>query len=116
MNVCRTCGFTGCPGVLSGDCPRWPARDTHDTPVFGTLTNGELFILSHKLSSGGHAAHNVTETMAAAALLVDVTGDAHATIWAARQRWSDVADECVDLAAECRELRAALAVRMTADA
>jgi hypothetical protein len=116
MNVCRTCGFTGCPGVLSGDCPRWPARDTHDTPVFGTLTNGELFILSHKLSSGGHAAHSVTETLAEAARLFDLESAANATLWQARARWCDLADECVDLAAECRELRAALAVRMTADA
>jgi hypothetical protein len=24
---CRTCGFADCPGAVTGDCPRWPARD-----------------------------------------------------------------------------------------
>lgn len=34
--ICRTCGFTDCPGATGGDCPRWPARNP-DTPGINEL-------------------------------------------------------------------------------
>lgn len=28
---CRTCGFSDCPAVNGGSCPRWPAREDTQT-------------------------------------------------------------------------------------
>lgn len=84
--------------------------------MFGVLTVDEAFILAHKLSGAAHAAHNVTEALAIGAGLFPIGGREEETLWASRARWVALSDECAGLAAECRGLRAALAVRMTADA
>ena len=36
VKVCRTCGFADCEGATTGNCPRWPSRDTADLDVFVT--------------------------------------------------------------------------------
>lgn len=84
--------------------------------MLNALTNAELMQLSHALSSGAHSAHNVTEVLALAAGLFPITSTAEERIWDARRSWVALADELADLAADCRATRAALAVKMAADA
>ncbi len=38
--ICRTCGFTDCPGATTGNCPRWPARE--DTGKLDQYTAARL--------------------------------------------------------------------------
>ncbi len=62
VKICRTCGFTDCPGATTGNCPRWPASDTRHAPAQGKLTGslfadanlsiGEYIHLTRKLVSG----------------------------------------------------------------
>lgn len=50
--ICRTCGFTDCPGAVTGDCPRWPARE--DPPgMFADLILPEIVALHAKLAHAG---------------------------------------------------------------
>ena len=84
--------------------------------MFGMLTPAELSGLAHTFSNGAHAAHNVTEALALAASLFPICTPEEEHIWDARRRWVDLADDLSGLAAECRSARAALAVRMAADA
>ena len=84
--------------------------------MFGTLTPAELSGLAHTFSNGAHAAHNVTETLAHAASLFPICTSEEDRIWDERRRWVDLADDLADLAADCRSARAALSVRMAADA
>ena len=104
---CRTCGFTDCPAVTGGDCPRWPARGR--APLFAQLTDAERAHLANKLFHAGHAFFESADAIGATALYLRETGritamsDEWEGLWAARKPLADAMDEMYGLMTEVQD-------------
>ena len=56
LAVCRTCGYTDCPGAVTGNCPRWPAREEQPA-AFANLSMDGLYALHAALFDETTAIH-----------------------------------------------------------
>jgi hypothetical protein len=52
---CRTCGFSDCPSLTSGNCPRWPA--SRPNSMFDMLTLDDLYELHSRLCAQAAEIH-----------------------------------------------------------